>query len=256
MKLSNQPFFWEIPTESDRACLLLHGLGGGVYEMQLLGEYLHKYGFNVQGVNYPGHDKKAAKMPVSQWHQWYEHILETYQKLTQKYIDVFVIGFSTGCPLGLYLAAKNQISKLVLLSPFIAIKHEWYYLLRPEDYLFSRLGNLIDDVPRLRLPINDKAMRQLSQEVAYFKTFNLSAVKSAIDLINHVKPLLPQIHEPTLIIQSIRDTVVDPNGAKMIFQQLGSDIKQIYWLQKSDHIILLDVERDEVYAQIKNFLLQ
>ena len=252
MKLSNQPFLLE--TEGDRACLLLHGLGGGVYEMQLLGEYLHKRGLAVQGINYPGHAELMPKMPASKWHEWYEHIEETYQKLSLKYAKVSVVGFSTGCPLALYLAATNPVENLVLLSPFLAIKHEWYYLLKPETYLAS-VGRLINDVPRLKLPIRDRDMRKAAQEAAFFRTFNLPTVKSALELINAIKPLLPQIEVPTLIIQSPKDTVVDPNGAKIIYQQLGSKEKKLCWLEKSDHIILLDVERDRVYQEINNFLL-
>ena len=254
MKLSNQPFLLESAT-NDHVCLLLHGLGGGVYEMQLLGEYLHQHGFSVQGINYPGHDSPSTKMPASTWQEWYKHIEETQLKLAQIYSNVSVIGFSTGCPLALYLAAKQSVQNLVLLSPFLAIKHQWYYFLRPEAYLFS-LGHWIPDVPRIKgLPIVDKAMLQLATEAAFFKTFNLAAVRSAIELINIVKPLLPQIEEPTLIIQSVKDSVVDPEGARIIYQQLSSKNKKLYWLQESDHTISLDVEREIVFEQIKEFLL-
>lgn len=255
MKLSNQPFLLESAT-NDHACLLLHGLGGGVFEMQLLGEYLHQHGFSVQGINYPGHDMPSTKMPTSTWQEWYKHIEETQQKLAQIYQNVSVIGFSTGCPLALYLAVKQSVQNLILLSPFLAIKHQWYYFLRPEAYLFS-LGHWIADIPRLKgLPIVDKAMLQLATEAAFFKTFNLAAVRSAIELINIVKPMLPQIEEPTLIIQSVKDSVVDPEGARIIYQQLGSKNKKLYWLQESDHTISLDVEREIVFEQIKEFLLR
>lgn len=223
--------------------------------MQLLGEYLHQQGFAVQGINYPGHDLPAAKMPASQWRQWYGHIEETYHQLVQKYDNVSTIGFSTGCPLALYLAANKPTTNLVLLSPFVAIRREWYYLLPLEAYLFS-IGYLISDVPRiLGLPIMDKIMLEAAREAAFFQTFNLAAVRSAIDLISQVKPLLPKIQEPTLIIQSPKDRVVDPEGARFIYQQLGSKRKKLYWLKHSDHVISLDVEREEVFAQIKDFLL-
>lgn len=254
MKLSNQPFLLESAT-SDHACLLLHGLGGGVYEMQLLGEYLHQHDLTVQGINYPGHDYPSTKMPSSKWQQWYEHIEVTYEKLRQKYSNISVIGFSTGCPLALYLAANNPVTNLVLLSPFLLIKHEWYYFLRLEMYLFT-IGHLVADLPRLYgLPIIDKAMLHLAQEAAFFQTFNLATVRSALELIDRVKPLLPQIDVPTLIIQSPKDKVVDPEGARVIYQQLGSQRKILYWLKESDHIISLDIEREEVFAQIKAFLL-
>ncbi len=251
-QLSNQPFFLD-GERRDRACLLLHGLGGGVYELQLLAAYLHQQGFAVQATNYPGHDRPSRHMPVSNWEQWYKCILELYEKLTQTYRSITVIGFSTGCPLGLNLAAEKPLEALILMSPFMAIKHEWYYLLRPETYLYS-IGYLIDNVPRFQLQIRDKAMRQAAEQAAFFKSFNLPAVRSALELIHRIKPMLPQIEVPCLILQSPKDSVVDPAGAQFIHHHLGSERKQLHWLQHSDHIIPLDLERDEVFAQIGAFL--
>jgi carboxylesterase len=249
--LSNNPFFLE--NSEEHACLLLHGLGGGVYELELLGQYLFEQGLTVQAINYPGHDHPALEMPTSMWEEWYEHILENYKSLAQRYESVSVIGFSTGCPLGLYLASAHSIQRLVLLSPFMAIKYEWYYLFPPEAYLFS-IGQLIDNVPRLRLPIKDKQMRLEAEQVSFFKSFNLPSSRSALRLIEHVKPKLSEIKVPTLIIQPSRDTVVDPSGAEYIYDVLGSSIKRLYWLQESDHISPLDVEREKVFAQVHEFL--
>jgi carboxylesterase len=255
VRLLNQPFLLETLSNKDQVCLLLHGLGGGVYEMQLLGEYLHVQGLSVRGINYPGHDRPITRMPSSTWQQWYDYILETYKQLSQKYSSIFVIGFSTGCPLALHLAASYPVSKLVLLSPFLAIRYEPYYLLRLEAYLLA-IGQLVKylHLPRLRLPIQDKVMRQAAEAAAFFQTFNLSSVRSAIELIDRVKLELPEIEVPTLVIQSPKDTVVDPAGAEFIYRQLGSKIKKLHWLKNSDHIISLDVEREEVFAQIGEFL--
>ena len=64
LTLDNTPFYLPGDERLGRhACLLMHGLGGGVYEMKLLGYHLHAQGFSVKGVNYPGHDKPAVRMP-------------------------------------------------------------------------------------------------------------------------------------------------------------------------------------------------
>jgi carboxylesterase len=102
--------------------------------------------------------------------------------LCGKYPRVSLVGFSTGCLLALHLAFAHPVHKLVLLAPFFAIRHRWYYLFRPEQYLNS-LGWLLDDVPRFRLPIRDGNVRALAEKVAYFRSFNLTAVRSALELI-------------------------------------------------------------------------
>jgi carboxylesterase len=250
--LTNRPFLLE-PPQAEIACLLLHGLGGGVYEMELLGQFLYQRGIAVQGINYPGHDRPASRMPASTWQQWFQAILKSYQELKQRYAQVAVVGFSTGCPLALHLATQHPVHKLVLLSPYLAIRYQWYYLLPPEAYLFS-IGQLIEDVPRFRLPIRDRGMYSEAEKVIFFKTFNLKAVRSATELIELVKPQLAHIQTPTLIIQPRQDSVVAPEGAERVYQGLGATQKQLRWLDQSDHVIPLDVEREQVFAWTGDFL--
>jgi carboxylesterase len=251
-KLTNTPFLLT-GTNPDHAILLLHGLGGGVYEMQLLGEYLHQLGFTVQGIAYPGHDQPEPKMPASTWQEWYEHVLKTYQQLSNLYPNITVVGFSTGCPLALHLASQFPVHKLVLLSPYLLIRRQWYLLMPVENYIFA-LDWLIKDVPRLRLPIFDPEMQRQAMEVVFYRTFNIPSVRSAMELIEQVKPAISQIKTPTLIIQSPKDTVVDPSGAEYLEQHLGSPQKKLVWLQNSDHVVSLDSERNQVFAEVGAFL--
>jgi carboxylesterase len=249
--LSNEPFLWR--GRGDHACLLLHGLGGGVYELQWLAERLLAAGLTVQGFNYPGHDRPAHRMPPSRWTEWYGRALEHYLALRQEYPRVSLVGFSTGCLLALHLAFAHPIHKLVLLAPFFAIRHRWYYLFRPEQYLNS-LGWLLEEVPRFRLPIRDGDVRALAERVAYLRSFNLTAVRSALELIERVRGEVASIQVPTLILQPRQDTVVDPDQAAWLYRELGSAEKTLHWLERSDHVLTLDCERETVFAQVCAFL--
>ena len=255
--LSNEPFYLQAETDSEEAFLLLHGLGGGVYEMRLLADRLHQAGYTVAGINYPGHDAPASVMPASSWQQWYRHVEATYRQLAERHPKVSVVGFSTGCMLALHLAASHAeqqpIQRLILLSPFLKVRKEWYYLLAPEVYLQS-LGRLIRHIPRFRLPINDPDMHDRAHRSAYFKTFNLKAARSALELIRMVSHTLETVQSPTLIVQSHRDTVVCPSGARLLMNRLGSPVKEVYWLEESNHVILLDSERDAVMDRILTFV--
>ncbi len=251
--LRNQPFF--LAGNSRSAYLLLHGLGGGPFEMQLLGEFLHGKGFTVQAVVYPGHDQPTPVMPTSTWQSWYAHVVAAYEALGRLYPLRGVIGFSTGCCLGLYLAAHYPVEKLVLLSPYRRLYSPWYSLLPLEVYLNS-LGKLVTQLPRLSSPINDPAMARLATAVGFFKTFNLGAVRSANELIRQLPPLLPGITCPVLTIQSRRDQVVDPHGAWELHQELGSERKRFVWLEQSNHVITLDRERQQVFEEVACFLAE
>ncbi|MEM9567845.1 MAG: alpha/beta fold hydrolase [Cyanobacteria bacterium P01_E01_bin.34] len=273
--LINKPFLLTRP--GTRACLLLHGLGGGVYEMLLLAEVLYKQGLTVCGINYPGHDRPATLMPRSTWQDWYGHILDTYRDLSRSYQTITVIGFSTGCPLALHLVNQTQhqpryeaeiyqaqasqseeteasIDRLVLLGPYLSIRYHWYYGFPLETYV-QTIGRAIEQVPRLSLPIRDREMERAAKQAAFFQSFNLYAVRSAIELIEtYAKPVIPRVTVPTLIMQAQRDRVVDPSGAQYIYDTIASSDKELVWLPESDHIIPLDVERETVFEKVAGFL--
>lgn len=260
--LKNEPFLLE--SNSDRACLLLHGLGGGVYEMQLLGQVLHQHGLTVCGINYPGHDRPAVKMPRSTWQEWFSHIHSTYKQLAQTHRQISVVGFSTGCPLALHLAniepdcsnrePSDVIDRLVLLGPYLKLRYRWYFGFPLETYI-QTVGQFIEDLPRLSLPIRDRQMESVARQASFFQSFNLQAVRSAMELIEtKAKPAIPNIRIPTLIVQATGDRVVDPSGAQYLYDTLPSPNKKLVWLPKSDHIIPLDLERERVFAEVAEFL--
>ena len=85
-------------------------------------------------------------------------------------------------------------------------------------------------------------------------TFNLKAARSALELIRMVSHTLETVQSPTLIVQSHRDTVVCPSGARLLMNRLGSPVKEVYWLEESNHVILLDSERDAVMDRILTFV--
>ncbi|WP_297049724.1 MULTISPECIES: alpha/beta hydrolase [unclassified Thermosynechococcus] len=252
MTLVNLPFFYSHGA-GDRACLLLHGLGGGVYELQLLAEVLYEGGWTVQGILYPGHDRPSAQMPASTWPQWYGAVVSAFQDLRESYSTVAVIGFSTGGTLALHLAHHYPVDALVLLAPFLRIYRPWFSPVAPER-LVQSLGQWIPWLPRRTLPIRDRPLRQAAAAACFFKSFNLQAVRSALDLIAQVEPELPMITTPTLILQSRADTTVDPQGAQKIYEHLGSPDKELHWLKESDHLLPLDVEREQVFAKVVAFL--
>jgi carboxylesterase len=252
--LNNEPFYWAgLPEiKPDHAVLLLHGLGGGTYEMRPIGERLHVHGYSVKGINYPGHDQPAARMPKSVWQDWYAHAEAAYQELAQSHRHISLVGFSTGCPLALKLAHQHEVDRLVLLSPFLEIKRFWRL---PVEPLVHPVSRWLEHLPRVRLPIKDRQLRKHAEAVAFVASFNLRTVCSALELIQEVKLIVPEIKNRTLIIQSPLDHVVDPRGAEYLMTHLGSSDKALHWLKTSNHIISLDVEREEVFSKVVAFLL-
>ena len=258
LSLSNEPFLWPAAASSGgrdngRAVLLLHGLGGGIYELGLVAKRLHESGFTVRGINYPGHDRPAKVMPPSRWEDWFQSALDAYRALAQDHPLVSLVGFSTGCQVALLLASERSVDRMALLSPFVRVRHRWFYGARPEAYLRA-FGRFSDQVPRRPLAIEDPEARAAVSRVSRPRTFNLTAVRSALELIDRVEPRLPSITSPVILLQSKGDLVVDPAGADHIYERLGSKEKELVWLHRSDHAIALDTERDLVLESVARFL--
>jgi len=245
MRLTNEPFY-QVGNGAG-ACLLIHGLGGGVYELQPLARVLHQQGWTVRGMNLPGHDQPAPWMPASTWPQWVDCVDTEYQRLRQDHEQVAVVGLSNGGLLALHLAAQVRVSRLVLLAPFLGMSW-WLYPL-----LYS-VGYALPSLPRVHLPIADPEMEAQARQVCFFRDFNLQAVRSALELQKMVKQSLPQITVPTLMIQSRQDQVVDPQASWTGFQELGSPEKHFHWLTDCNHIITLDRQRARVEQLVGDFL--
>jgi Esterase/lipase len=245
MRLTNEPFY-QVGNGAG-ACLLIHGLGGGVYELQPLARVLHQQGWTVRGMNLPGHDQPAPWMPASTWPQWVDCVHTEYQRLRQDHEQVAVVGLSNGGLLALHLAAQVRVSRLVLLAPFLGMSW-WLYPL-----LYS-VGYALPSLPRVHLPIADPEMEAQARQVCFFRDFNLQAVRSALELQKMVKQSLPQITVPTLMIQSRQDQVVDPQASWTGFQELGSPEKHFHWLTDCNHIITLDRQRARVEQLVGDFL--
>ncbi|RUL88621.1 alpha/beta hydrolase [Tautonia sociabilis] len=237
-----------------RACLVLHGLGGGPYEARPLIDALRQAGLTVEAPVYPGHTGPGPHMPRSTWPEWFEVARDAFDRLSARHGTVAVAGFSTGGTLALHLAAGRPVARLALLAPFLAVKHYWFLGPRLEVYL-ETVGRLLERIPRRAPTIADRAVRAEIRRELPFRSFNLHAARSAVELTRLVRAEVPRISTPTLVIQSSRDSVVDPAGARWLEGHLGTPAadRLLLWLERSDHLLALDVEREAVLAAVLDF---
>jgi carboxylesterase len=64
----------------------------------------------------------------------------------------------------------------------------------------------------------------------------------------------PQVQMPTLMIQSHHDNRIAPAAAQAAFDRLGAREKKLVWVDRGTHIITVDVGRDEVIANVADWL--
>jgi len=251
--LANRPFL--LPGSSSRAALLVHGLGGGPHEVQRLGEALAARGITARGLQLPGHEP-GERMPASTWSEWYAATKGAFDELRPRFERVDLVGFSTGCMVALHLAAQAGLTgRLVLLAPFVRVFQPALLRALPFAKAESLLRALpfVKTVPRRRPPLADRQARREVEACASFRTFSLEATRSALSLIEVVLAELGAVRAPALILQGRRDTVVDPSGAALLHARLpGSTLT---WLERSDHLLTLDLEAAQVIETASSFLV-
>jgi carboxylesterase len=237
------------------ACLFLHGLGGAPYEMAPLIAALEASGLAVSAPVLPGHEGPGPRMLASAWQDWAAAAETAFDELAAVGKSIVVVGFSTGATLALHLSTRRPVSKLILLAPFMAIRFAHLIPIAPATYL-RPLARILPDLPRRPPAVRDPQMRRWVSSQAAFRTFNVPATLSALELIELIKPEVPRIVTPTLIIQGARDTVVEPSGARWLHNHLGSPSKFLVDLKQTDHLVALDYERDHVLSATKSFVLE
>ncbi|SDF67802.1 alpha/beta hydrolase [Sporolituus thermophilus] len=226
----------------DYGVLLVHGFTGSPAEMRLAGQYLHDRGYTVLAPRLCGHGTNEREMRLTVWPHWYGAVEDGYHLLRGLCRKVAAVGLSMGGLMVLKLAAEYPVDKVVSLSAPIYIADRRLHLL-PAYRLFRRY------IPKKRKRYDVDPI----YTVGYDRT-PLDCVTSLLALIKHVDKLLPVITAPALVIQSQAEHTVRPESARHIFDRLGSADKQLIWLRRSGHVVTLDVERDEVFAQIDVFL--
>lgn len=235
-----------------KACLLLHGLGGCPHEVSKLAKYLSENNFDILAPRYPGHGSHGKFMSKFTWLDWYKVAEKNYKELKKNYEKVYVLGFSTGGTLTLKLAQVYDIDKIVLISPFIKLTHKWFYIFNPEIYV-NAFGDILEDIPSSMtiVNLNDKEERKNYVRGDFF---SIKATKSTLELINNVSKDLKKVNEPTLLIHSKNDETVDYESSLFVYNNISSKQKEIVSFEKSNHIVILDYDKDLAFRKINKFL--
>ena len=240
-----EPFYFE--KSKDVGVLLIHGFTGSPSEMHPLGEYLAEKGITVKGILLPGHCTSPEDLASKKWQDWVNAVNDGYNSLKDDGIaKIFVCGLSLGGALTLYFGETHKnVSGLIPLSAPVKLTDKRLLLL-PLLKIFKKY--MPKDISREE----ENALYELPH--FSYDIFPLSALQEVVKLVKIVYKGLNKITAPTLIIQSKVDDVVPAINGKLIYDGIQSEIKKLVMLEKSHHVITLDVEREVVYKEVEQFI--
>ena len=236
------------------SALLVHGLTGTPYEMRYVGEQLAARGVRVRCVRLAGHAETPEALGAAAYDNWYESVVNGLEELRQYTEPIVVVGLSMGAVLSARLAADQgeSISGIVMLAPAFFLPISTTLALKS---LRGVLGSLVDWIylynPR-GSDIHDAAARSVHPSS---RLMALSAPLKLLDLTAVVKPMLPKITQPALVIHARNDhTCPMRRNLSYVMKHLGSVEKRAIELSDSYHVITVDSEKEFVAAEVGDFV--
>lgn len=226
-------------------CLLLHGLTGTPYEVRELGERLHGAGYTALGIRLPGHATRHTDLDTVPWTHWVDSVEVALGLLADRCPTVFVMGLSLGAVLALYAASRFPVAGVVAMGTMWELPR-WQVLgarmaLPFRPYQFKARGSsILDADARAKHPT--------------YPYMVMRAVLQFDQLGAAMRAALPQVTAPVLLVHSRHDPVAPPSGAPKILAALGSQDKQLHWVDNSAHIITEDYDKEEVFRVVLDWV--
>lgn len=233
--------------------LLVHGFTGTPQEMEPLADPLASAGFSVLGMRLPGH---GAPEPgeANAWPAWRAAVEEGFAMLRELAPGgpLVVGGLSMGALLSLELARQQPeaVAAVVALSPAMTVPRPVRAALWVAARALSERGRgrLL---PQGRSDIRDPVVRASHPKSP---PFPISAALSFNQLRLAVRGSIGAMTRPLLIVHSRLDRTCPVAGARWLARNVGARDVELRVLEKSGHVIPVDVERDRAVESVLAFL--
>lgn len=229
--------------------VILHGWGSSVAKFEPLAKNLDKKHWNTLTLKLPGFDLKP---PTSPWTlNDYANYIE--EKAIERFgkAGYYLFGHSFGARIAIKIASskKPKISGLILcsapgISRTVSLKR----------YLFliaSKMGKLLlGNNPH---PFFRKMLYKFAREHDYEKTTGVMKQTMTNVVSEDLKPIVPIIKQPTLILWGDRDKMTPVKDAYYIKSQLPKSLLKIF--NGYGHRVPYDIP-EEIAAEIDSWYKQ
>jgi carboxylesterase len=240
-----EPYFFP---RGETGCLLIHGFTGAPKEMRWMADHLAKQGFSVFAPRLFGHATHPSDLIRARWHDWVASAEDGYRILEKICSRIFIMGLSMGGVLTLILGARYPTSGIVVMSTPHTIPNRLAKTLRPFIPILSKFWRYSAKGP------SDYIDQEALAEHVSYDVNPIRAVAELDDLMAEMRSGLPNIEVPALLIYSTGDQTVTTDHAQAIYNALGTDQKDLLWVENSGHIITRDAERGKVFSAAADFV--
>ncbi len=249
-----EPFFFP---GGPAGCLLIHGFTGTPKEMRWMGEYLASAGHTVLGVRLAGHATRPKDMLHMQWKDWLASVEDGWIILNDALAHqaeipprIYLMGLSMGGALSL-LFASQEFSKHYPVAGVVAMSTPYAL---PLDWRLAYIKLFRWFQPSVPKGPPDWHDEEASKDHIAYPEYPTIAIAQMDLLLAQMREVLPKISVPVLLMHSRQDTGVDPHNMSSIYNHLGSQDKEMLWVENSGHVITREPERQRVFQAASDFI--
>ena len=237
--------------------LCLHGITGTPFEVRPFAEAFGRAGLSVEAPMLAGHGATLDDLARTTWEDWLasaERALEALRARTDGR-PVALCGFSMGGLLALRLARLHpeRVAALVVMGTPLRLRRLRVRVIRaltrlPVDFAHWSGAN----IPKPNG--SDISIPEMRHGNPGLPGFPLAALRQLFALMDVVRAELPAVRAPALVMHARHDHVVPMDDSLELTGSLGSAIIERLWLERSFHVIGLDVDAAEAIAAATRFV--
>ena len=242
MKVDPAPFALGEVGGRGPAVLCLHGLTGTPWEIREPAEALAGRGFACLGPELPGHGSTPQVLGSTPRAAWLDAVVESFDRLAGSHARVYVVGLSLGGLLALSLCQRRPVEGAVVLAAPIELS----LLVRVAVRV---LAPVVRSIPKTSDIVDPEA---LARHPGY-KRMPLGAVRELMRLQREVERDLARVQAPLRLIYSRADRTVNYADAERIRSQVSAPDPRVVTLEKSGHVMPVDLERERVAREVVDF---
>lgn len=197
-----------------------------------------------------GHSQTPSKLIGKNNSIWYNQIDKEIYSLSKECKNISLVGSSISAPIVLRLAEEKEFKSIYILNSFIKMPYKPSRVLPLRTYvnIFTPIVhyNKKTEIAQIKSEEGKKV------HVAYWNMPYLP-VKGSFAFIDEVELSLFKIKEPIFIGHSHNDPTADGKGAELVYNSVSSEIREIRWYDNSEHVLLLDNDKNKIIKDIINF---
>jgi carboxylesterase len=209
----------------------------------MLGRYLNERGYTCHAPQYKGHGVPPEELVHTGPEDWWKDVMDGYNLLKERgHKSIAVAGLSLGGVFSVKLGYTVPVKGIVPMCAPMYIKSE--------DVMYKGILEYARNFKKFE----GKSEAEIEEEMKQFEKTPMNTLRALQELIADVRNNVDMVYSPAFVAQARHDHMINTDSANIIYNEVESNNKHLKWYEESGHVITLDKERDQLHADVHEFL--